>query len=201
LTSRYQEEEMAVWSPATYLAFATERSRPFLDLVDRVRPGYPPELVVDLGCGPGELTAGLADRWPTARVLGIDSSPEMIENARGYAGPRVDFRMQNLGDWRPDRVVDVIVSNATLQWVPGHREVLPRLVEALAPTGWLAFQVPGNFSEPSHRLLHELAADPRFAPFTGDIEQPVAFDAATYLDDLSALGCRVDAWETTYPVS
>jgi trans-aconitate 2-methyltransferase len=110
----------------------------------------------------------------------------------------VDFRVQDLGDWQPDRPADVIVSNATLQWVPGHRELLPQLVESLSPTGWLAFQVPGNFSEPSHRLLHELAADPRFAPFTGDVKQPAAFDAATYLDDLSTLGCRLDAWETTY---
>jgi trans-aconitate 2-methyltransferase len=189
---------MAVWNPATYLAFATERSRPFLDLVDRVRPEAPPEVVVDLGCGPGVLTAGLAERWPTADVLGIDSSPEMIEKAQDFAGPRVHFRVQDLGNWQRDRPADVIVSNATLQWVPGHRELLPQLVEALSPAGWLAFQVPGNFAEPSHRLLYELAADPRFAPFTWDVEQPAAFDAASYLDDLSALGCRVDAWETTY---
>jgi trans-aconitate 2-methyltransferase len=189
---------MPVWNPTTYLAFATERSRPFLDLLDRVRTEEHPQLVVDLGCGPGELTAGLAERWPTADVLGIDSSPEMIDKAQDCLGPRVRFRVQDLAGWQPDRPVDVIVSNATLQWVPRHRELLPQFVEALSQTGWLAFQVPGNFSEPSHRLLHDLAADPRFAPFTRDVERPAAFDAATYLDDLSALGCQVDAWETTY---
>ena len=189
---------MTVWSPATYLAFAAERSRPFMDLLERVTPHEDPRLVVDLGCGPGELTAGLADRWPTTEVLGIDSSPEMIQKAQDYNSPRVAFRVQDLMDWQPDSTVDVIVSNATLQWVPRHRELLPRFIEALSTSGWLAFQVPGNFAEQNHRLLHDLAADPRFAPFTRDVERPAAFDAASYLDDLSALGCQVDAWETSY---
>ena len=106
--------------------------------------------------------------------------------------------MQDLRDWRPAAAVDVIISNATLQWVPDHRRLLPGLVDALAPGGWLAFQVPGNFGEPSHRLLHELADDPRFATFTADVERPDAYDAATYLADLTGLGCTVNAWETTY---
>ena len=92
----------------------------------------------------------------------------------------------------------VTISNATLQWLPDHRAQLPRLVDALAPGGWLAFQVPGNFDEPSHRLLHELAPDHRFAPFTGGLERPGASDPVVSLADLAALGCGVDAWETTY---
>jgi trans-aconitate 2-methyltransferase len=186
-----------MWDPATYLQFADERARPFADLVGQVRADEPAQ-VVDLGCGPGQLTASLADRWPGATVLGLDSSPEMVERARGYAGGRVSFAMQDLRDWRPAEPVDVILSNATLQWVPGHRDLLPRLVAALAPGGWLAFQVPGNFAEPSHVLLHRLADDPRFAMFTADRQRPAAFDAATYADDLHQLGCRVNAWETTY---
>ena len=133
----------------------------------------------DLGCGPGQLTASLADRWPGATILGIDSSPEMIERARTYATAQVSFAVQDLRDWRPASPVDVILSNATLQWVPDHRDLLPTLVEALHPDGWLAFQVPGNFAEPSHVLLDRLAADPRFAEFTADRERPAAFDAAT----------------------
>jgi trans-aconitate 2-methyltransferase len=186
-----------MWDPTTYLQFADERGRPFADLVSQVRVDQPSQ-VIDLGCGPGQLTALLADRWPTATVLGIDSSAEMIERARGYGGTRVRFAVQDLRDWRPLGPVDVIVSNATLQWVPDHRGLLPRLVDALNPGGWLAFQVPGNFAEPSHVLLHGLADDPRFAEFTADLERPAAFDPASYAEDLHELGCSVNAWETTY---
>ena len=186
-----------MWDPATYLQFADERARPFADLVGQVHADKPAQ-VVDLGCGPGQLTASLADRWPGATVLGLDSSPEMVERARAYTSARVGFAVQDLRDWRPAELVDVILSNATLQWVPDHRDLLPRLVAALVPGGWLAFQVPGNFAEPSHVLLHRLAEDPRFAEFTAGRERPAAFDAATYADDLHRLGCVVNAWETTY---
>ena len=186
-----------MWDPAIYLEFADERARPFGDLMVQVLADSA-EQVVDLGCGPGQLTASLADRWPEASVLGIDSSSEMIARAQPYTHSHLRFEVQDLRNWRPDGPVDVIVSNATLQWVPEHRELLPRLVEALAPDGWLAFQVPGNFGEPSHQLLHELADDPRFASYTAGRDRPDAYDAATYLDDLSVLGCAVNAWETTY---
>jgi trans-aconitate 2-methyltransferase len=186
-----------MWDPGTYLQFADERSRAFFDLLSQVRADQPSQ-VVDLGCGPGQLTASLADRWPTASVLGIDSSPKMIEQARRHTGTRIGFTVQDLRDWRPTEPADVIVSNATLQWLPGHRGLLPALVHSLAPDGWLAFQVPGNFTEPSHELLHQLADDPRFATFTAGRERPSAFDAAIYTDDLHQLGCQVNAWETTY---
>ena len=187
----------AVWNPTTYLAFADERSRPFADLTSRIG-ATAPRTVVDLGCGPGQLTAGLARRWPDAAVLGLDSSPEMIERARQHAGPGLDFEVADLRAWTPDEPVDVIVSNATLQWVPDHLDLLPRLVDALAPGGWLAIQVPGNFDAPSHRLLYRLAADPRFAEATAGLERAAAPDAATYLGTLAGLGLEVDAWETTY---
>jgi trans-aconitate 2-methyltransferase len=188
---------MAVWDPATYLQFADERSRPFFDLVRQVK-ALRPSSVVDLGCGPGQLTAALTERWPEAGIVGVDSSPEMITRAGAYANARLSFLLADLRDWQPDSPVEVILSNAALQWVPGHRDLLPRMVGALVPGGWLAFQVPGNFAEPSHRLLHELADDHRFAGHLADVEWPAAFDAATYLDDLARLGCTVDAWETTY---
>ena len=186
-----------MWDPAIYLEFSNERSRPFGDLVVHVLTDSP-ERVVDLGCGPGQLTASLSDRWPQASVLGIDSSSEMIARAQPYAHSHLSFEVRDLRDWHPDEPVDVIVSNAALQWVPEHRRLLPGLVQALAPGGWFAFQVPGNFDEPSHQLLQELADDPRFAHFTAGRARPDASDAATYLADLSALGCTVNAWETTY---
>jgi trans-aconitate 2-methyltransferase len=188
---------MTVWDPATYLQFADERSRPFHDLVARIRP-VDPRVVVDLGCGPGQLTASLAPRWPSAQLIGLDTSAEMIDNAQQYASARIRFTVGDLRAWQPDSPVDVIISNATLQWVPDHRALLPRLVTALTAGGWLAVQVPGNFGEPSHQLLRRLAADPRFATATERAENPEAFDPDVYLGDLASLGCVVDAWETTY---
>ena len=186
-----------MWNPVKYLEFADDRSRPFFDLVARVAANTP-EVVVDLGCGPGQLTASLADRWPNATIIGIDSSPEMIERAAEHRSERVTFALEDLRAWRPERPVEVVVSNAALQWVPDHRAMLPGLLGSLTGDGWLAFQVPGNFGEPSHTLLRELAEAPRFAPHLTGIAWPDADPAETYLDDLAHLGCRVEAWETTY---
>ncbi|MGC5016671.1 trans-aconitate 2-methyltransferase [Streptosporangium sp. DT93] len=184
-----------LWDPAVYGRYADERARPFFDLVNRIAaPG--PARVVDAGCGTGELTAQLAGRWPDARVHGFDSSPAMI--AKAPAGGSVTFSVDDVTRWRPETPVDVIVSNAVLHWVPGHRELLPRWVEALAPSGWLAFQVPGNFDAPSHALVRELCLT-TWRDRLGDLApgSPVD-DPAGYLDLLTGLGCRVDAWETTY---
>ncbi|MGI3783531.1 MAG: methyltransferase domain-containing protein, partial [Janthinobacterium lividum] len=167
------------------------------DLLARVGAEQP-RTVVDLGCGPGPLTAGLAQRWPDARVTGVDSSPAMIEAAQPYAGPRLSFVLDDLARWRPEQPVDVLVSNAALQWVADHRQLLPGLVDALAPGGWLAFQVPGNFEAPSHRALRAVAAEAPYAEHTGGLVRPGVAGPADYLGDLVRLGCRVDAWETTY---
>src|SRR5690348_10307844 len=144
------------WDPEHYLTYADERGRPFVELLARVDAS--PASVVDLGCGPGNLTRLLAQRWPDAEVTGIDASPEMIAAARAGGG-EVRFEVADLRAWlasSPARV-DVVVSNATLQWVPDHLELLPALLDAVAPGGWLAFQVPGNFDEPSHTIRAELA--------------------------------------------
>ena len=184
------------WDPARYLRYADERGRPFVELLTRVGATAPAE-VVDLGCGPGNLTALLADRWPSADLRGVDSSPEMIAEARA-AHPEVAFEIGDVRDWRPAEPVDVLVSNATLQWVPGHLDLLPGLLTAVRPGGRLAFQVPGNFDQPSHTIRTELAATPPYDAHTGDVAVPTAHDAATYLEALTRLGCAVDAWETTY---
>ena len=183
------------WDPARYLQYADERGRPFLELLSRV-DAREPRLVVDLGCGPGALTALLKERWPAARVVGVDSSAEMVEGADRARG--VEYVVADLRTWSPLEPVDVLVSNATLQWVPEHVDLLPSLVDQLAPGGWLAIQVPGNFDEPSHALRRELAADPRFAPFLAGVASPDAFGPETYLEALAECGCTVDAWETTY---
>ena len=184
------------WDPDRYLTYADERGRPFVELVTRIGAQAPAE-VVDLGCGPGNLTGLLAERWPQARVVGLDSSPEMIAKAQESDG-RVDFAVADLRDWRPAAPVDVLVSNATLQWVPGHLELLPALVASVAPGGWFAFQVPGNFDEPSHTIRAELAAESPYAEWTADVAVPSSHDPAAYYDALAATGCVVDVWETTY---
>lgn len=183
------------WDPSRYLAFADERSRPFLDLVSRIGAEAPRD-VVDLGCGTGHLTAVLARRWPRARVEGLDSSPEMVAAADPANG--VSCRVEDLRDWAPAEPVDVLVTNAVLQWVPGHLDLLPRLVGGVAPGGWLALQVPGNFDEPSHVLRAKLASDPRFASHLDGVASPDAHRAEVYLRALLDLGCEVEAWETTY---
>lgn len=183
------------WDPQQYLAYADERGRPFVELIARVGADAP-DRVVDLGCGPGNLTRLLAERWPGARVTGVDASAAMLERARAIDG--IEWELADARAWTPPAPLDVLVSNATLQWIPGHLELLPRLIGMLAPGGWFAMQVPGNFAEPSHALRDEVAALPPFAEHTRDVARPSAHDAATYLDALAALGLEVDAWETTY---
>jgi len=211
-----------MWDPGTYLRFGDERGRPFFDLLSRVQEDEP-GFVVDLGCGPGNLTAVLAKRWPGARVLGVDSSPEMIEAARAEAGAadavaaeagaaqaaapgagavpagRLEFRLANIRTWQPEQPVDVITCNAVLQWIPGHQELLTSWVRWLTPGGWLAFQLPGNFDQPSHTILRDLASAPRWKPLLGGATlNRQAGEPGGYLALLAGAGCEVDAWETTY---
>jgi trans-aconitate 2-methyltransferase len=127
-----------VWDPQRYLVFGDERALPFHDLMAVVGAQAPVE-VVDLGCGPGNLTATLAQRWPKARIVGVDSSAEMVAAARDVDG--IEVVHADLREWTPGRAIDVLVSNATLQWVPDHLALLPKLVHMVAPGGWLAFQV------------------------------------------------------------
>lgn len=177
------------WDPQRYLAYADERGRPFLDLIARIDASEP-ATVVDLGCGPGNLTVLLKQRWPRSDVLGVDSSPEMIAAAPGACR----FEVGSIEDW--SGTADVVVSNAALQWVPGHLALLPRV--AATARSWFAFQVPGNFDEPTHTIRRDLAAEARFAPYLRGVEQPDGYDAATYLGALQEEGWSVDAWETTY---
>jgi trans-aconitate 2-methyltransferase len=183
------------WDPASYLRYADERGRPFLELVARIGAEHP-RTVVDLGCGPGTLTSLLKERWPGAAVAGIDSSADMVAAADRDRG--VVYEVGDLRTWRPAEPVDVLVSNAALQWVPGHLDLLPALLGAVAPGGWFAFQVPGNFEEPSHTLRRRLAAEPPYAAHLQGVATPEAFGVKVYLERLLELGCVVDAWETTY---
>ncbi len=189
-----------MWDPGQYQKFAGERSRPFFELLERVGAANP-GLVADLGCGPGDLTAALASRWPEAEVIGVDNSPEMIRAAEKLAGTPglLSFVLADLRDWRPARPPGVIISNAVLQWIPDHLALLGRWPGLLAPGGWLAFQVPGNFDQPSHEILRELASSRRWRPLLAGVQlNRQSAQPAEYLDLLARAGCEVDAWETTY---
>jgi len=184
-----------MWDPQQYLRYADERGRPFFDLVGRIGADAP-RRVVDLGCGPGQLTSRLRRRWPDARVEGVDSSPEMVAAARA-AG--VDARVADVREWTPADDVDVVVCNAVLQWVPGHAELLRGWVRRMTSGGWLALQVPGNFDTPSHALVRELAASPEWSGRLDGVRHVDAVDDPQgYAELLAACGCSVDAWETTY---
>jgi trans-aconitate 2-methyltransferase len=193
------------WDPSLYGRYADERSRPFFDLVERI--GTPaPATIVDLGCGPGTLTATLAGRWPDAQVLGIDSSEEMIAAAAGQAIPgRVGFRALAIEEWQPSPV-DVIVANASLQWVPDHDALLPRWAAALRPGGALAFQVPKSRGVPAGEIFKAVARSRRWASRLAIAAEAAGPRSAgspvregpAYADLLARLGLRVDAWETTY---
>ena len=185
------------WDPTQYTRYADERGRPFLDLLARVG-ATDPRRVVDLGCGPGNLTALLAQRWPAAAVEGLDSSPEMIERARADV-PAVRFSVGDVRTWTMPDDCDVVISNATLQWVPGHLDLVRDWAAALPPDGWLALQVPANFDAPSHALMRSLVASPRWAPLVGDVlRHDLVATPTRYAELLLDAGLQVDVWETTY---
>ena len=185
------------WDPEQYGKFAGERDRPFMDLISRVGADAP-RRVVDLGCGPGTLTELLATRWPSAVVEGIDSSAEMIASASTVAG--VSFRVDDIEAWRPTPDTDVVVSNAALQWVPSHRSLLRSWAAALPSGAWLAWQVPGNFDQPSHELMRELATSRQWSGRLSSLlrySDPVN-SPSEYATMLLEAEWETDAWETTY---
>ncbi|MBN0038586.1 methyltransferase domain-containing protein [Cellulosimicrobium cellulans] len=155
--------------------------------------------VLDLGCGPGHLSAVLQSRWPEAHVLGVDASAAMIERARSQATATTRYELGDLRSWTPPAAADVVVSNATLQWIPDHLDLLPRLAGFVAPGGALAFSVPSNHDAPMNRLLREICGREPYVSHTTDLAQGrSAHETSTYLEVLAGLGWKVDAWETTY---
>ncbi|NAZ87416.1 trans-aconitate 2-methyltransferase [Kineococcus indalonis] len=184
------------WDAQQYARFSGDRARPFHDLLARVG-ATDPGVVVDVGCGTGELTATLARRWPGARVRGIDPSAQMLGRAPADAG--VEFS-PGTAEGFDATGVDVVVSNAVLQWVPGHRELLRRWAGQLPAGGWLAFQVPSNFEAPSHRLMRELAASaPWRERLAGVLRGAESVDTpAGYLDLLAGEGLVAEVWSTEH---
>ncbi len=185
------------WDPDRYLAFADLRLRPALDLLARV-PAEAPASVVDLGCGAGNVTRVLKQRWPQAHITGIDGSPEMLAKA-GADAADIDWHEADIEGWRPATAPDVLYSNAALHWLSDHAALFPRLFAMVAAGGALAVQMPRNPDAPAQRLMEEVARDgpwwDRLAPLLRS--DPVA-EPGFYYDLLAPAASRVELWETTY---
>lgn len=193
---------MLDWNPALYRRYEDERTRPAQELLARV-PLSAATCVVDLGCGPGNSTELLRQRFPDADVLGTDNSEAMLVSARERL-PEARFALSDIACWTPDatggKAPDLIYANASLQWVPDHEALIPRLFASLAPGGVLAFQMPDNRQEPTHRLMRELAAESPWAEPIGDADRlrTLLLDIGAYYDLLASTAAKVDVWHTVY---
>ena len=186
------------WSAKQYVAFEDERTRPARDLLAAI-PAGTVRSAIDIGCGPGNSTELLVERFPDATVRGLDSSTDMIEAARKRL-PQVQFDIADIDTWSDTGPFDVIFANAVLQWIPDHETLLPALVSKLAPGGSLAIQMPDNLNQPSHRLMREVAAQGPWAEKLAGVakQRTEMADASVYYSMLKACCTRVDVWRTTY---
>ena len=185
-----------VWNPKTYLAFADERTRPAAELLARV-PDEAPERVIDLGCGPGNSTALLRARWPDAALEGLDSSPDMLEQAK-KSGIAAQWVQADVAAWRAASPYDVVFSNATYQWLGDHASLLPRFIGFVRPGGTFAFQVPHNMDAPSHALMRETAASEPWSAKLRNVREIAVLPPADYYGILKPHAASVDIWETEY---
>lgn len=183
---------MSDWNPSLYMQYGAERSRPAAELLTRIMHEHV-QSVVDLGCGPGNSTALLRHRWPDAVIVGVDSSPSMLNEAR-KALPDCQFIEADIRDFHAATAPDVLYANASLQWIDDHYTLFPRLVSLLNSHGVLAVQMPDNTLEPSHVLMREVAYEQNY-PNRGREPLP---GVHAYYDILSEAGCEVDIWRTTY---
>ncbi len=185
------------WDPKLYLGFANERTRAAGELLARM-PLANPKRVIDLGCGPGNSTALLAQRWPDAEIEGLDSSPEMLADA-AKSGIKARWIEADASSWSATAPYDAIFSNATFQWVPDHVRLLPRLMGFVAKDGFFAFQVPFNFNEPSHTILRDLSVEPRWHDALKNARPwHQVLSAEEYYALLEPHSARLDIWEFEY---
>jgi trans-aconitate 2-methyltransferase len=193
-----------IWISDPYLRASMPRTQGVLDLLARVR--HPkPRLIADLGCGPGNNTELIAERWPEALVIGVDNSADMIAAARERERPgHLEFRQADLTEWQPDESPDIVLLNAVLQWIPNHTRLLPGLAALLAPGGVLAFQMPGRVAAGASTratmdIAREMTSEPRWRDKLGDVYPDHALlDPVGYIGALGDLGLRAEAWETQY---
>jgi trans-aconitate 2-methyltransferase len=188
---------MIQWNPDLYLKFEDERTQPACDLISRIAVAGPAR-IADIGCGPGNSTKALRERWPRAEILGLDSSAEMIDKARS-AHPRERWILADAAQWKPDAPYDIVFSNAALQWIPDHERLVPALFNALRGPGALAVQVPANIESPLHQALLKISRSEKWKAALSGCDGLIHYhDAGFYHDLLSALTGRIFIWQTTY---
>jgi len=186
------------WNPELYRRYEDERTRPARELLARV--ALPDARhVYDLGCGPGNSTELLIERFPGARVVGTDNSEAMLASARQRL-PACEFELSDIAEWQPAEPPDLIYANAALQWVDHHETLVPRLFASLAPGGVLAIQMPDNRDEPTHRLMREVAALDPWASAIGSAAavRTKLLSLNAYYDLLACDAVAVDVWRTAY---
>jgi len=188
---------MPHWDSRQYLKFANERSKPAIDLLACVTVDAP-RTIADLGCGPGNSTALLHQRWPAAAIAGVDSSPQMLDAARS-AHPDWTWQFGDIATWTPLAPCDVVFSNAALQWVPDHARVLPHLMTQVAPGGVLAVQIPAHLNSPVHQAMLAVARDPAWRDRIHAATTAISVESpSVYYDLLQPLASRIDLWVTEY---
>ncbi|MGG7177425.1 methyltransferase domain-containing protein [Clostridium paraputrificum] len=189
---------MEDWNSEQYLMFKNERTQPAIDLVNRIAIENPRK-IIDIGCGPGNSTEVLAKRFPNAYVLGVDSSSDMIEQGkRDY--PNLDFNKCDVGSdlSKLDKDFDIVFSNACIQWIPNHNQLLNNLIGLLKRGGILAVQIPMNYQEPIHKIIGEVTTNERWK---SEFDNPRIFynmEQSQYFDLLSEISSEFYMWETTY---
>lgn len=188
---------MTDWNPDLYLKYEAERTQPSYDLASRISVARP-ATIVDIGCGPGNSTRVLRERWPEAEILGLDSSPEMIAKAR-KAYPQANWILADASQWETAVKYDIVFSNATLQWIPGHETLLKRLFDRVNAGGALAIQIPTNSDSPLHHAVLEVAKREEWAgAMAGSVRDLSYHDTGFYYDQLSARSNRISIWHTIY---
>jgi len=184
------------WNPEQYLRFAEPRLRPAVDLMARL--GGAPQTIVDLGCGTGNVTRLLAERWPQAKVTGVDDSPAMLAKA-AQDHPALCWQRRSIAEWQADGAVDLLFSNAALHWLPAHEQLFPRLATQVAPGGLLAVQMPRNFLAPSHTAIADTVRGGRWRAQLEDLLAPPPVAApADYHGWLLPHAATLDIWESEY---
>lgn len=185
------------WNPDLYMQFRSERTQPSVDLIARIN-AVEPKSIIDMGCGPGNSTQVLVSRWPKAQITGLDSSSAMIKKAK-QDYPDQEWIVADALTYEPENAYDIVFSNAAVQWMPDHAELLNRFHGMLSNNGIIAVQVPLFWDMPLGRIINGVAKDGRWNTRTEGVSDLFTIhDYSFYYDHLSALFNSIEMWETQY---
>ncbi len=189
---------MSDWDPELYLRFMKERTQPVHDLISRIEIERP-KRIIDIGCGPGNSTRVLKDRWPSVEIIGLDRSEAMIEKARKDCTD-IKFILGNAaGDLSHLGRFDIVFANASLQWIPDHKSLIPRLFDMVSSKGVFAAQIPQFNRMPISDVIKNVVSSPKWSSFVGGVEEGYNFSSdESYYDYLSGRSNKTHMWTTDY---